>query len=157
MSKNTIIGIVVAVVVIGGGLYLINSRGNGDDMGEMTATPTVSVEVTPTPSVAVTSASASVAPITTGKTVTFDVAGNNFNFAPTKITVNKGDTVKIIFHNNGGTHDFKIDEFNVATKRLGTGGVETVQFVASKAGSFEYYCSVGNHRAMGMKGTLVVQ
>jgi uncharacterized cupredoxin-like copper-binding protein len=32
-----------------------------------------------------------------------------------------------------------------------------VQFVADKTGTFEFYCSVGNHRQMGMVGTLVVQ
>jgi plastocyanin len=56
-----------------------------------------------------------------------------------------------------GTHDFKIDEFNVATNQIPAGSSEIVEFVADKSGSFEYYCSVGRHREMGMKGTLVVQ
>jgi plastocyanin len=29
--------------------------------------------------------------------------------------------------------------------------------VADKKGTFEYYCSVGQHRALGMKGKLVVE
>ena len=32
-----------------------------------------------------------------------------------------------------------------------------VEFVASIAGTFEYYCSVGEHRAKGMKGNLIVE
>jgi plastocyanin len=32
-----------------------------------------------------------------------------------------------------------------------------IEFVANKKGKFEYYCSVGEHRAMGMKGNLVVE
>ncbi len=72
------------------------------------------------------------------------------------MSVKKGDTVKITFVNSSGLHDLKIDEFNVATKQLAAGKEETVTFVASKTGTFEYYCSVGNHRAMGMKGTLTV-
>jgi plastocyanin len=73
------------------------------------------------------------------------------------MSVKKGDTVKITFKNTGGFHDLKIDEFKVATKQLQGGASEVVTFVADKAGTFEYYCSVGNHRAMGMKGTLTVQ
>ena len=73
------------------------------------------------------------------------------------MSVNKGDTVKITVKNVNGTHDFKIDEFNVSTRTLNTGETQTITFVADKAGTFEYYCSVGNHRAMGMVGTLIVR
>ena len=89
--------------------------------------------------------------------VTVDVVGGNFYFTPKEIRVKKGDTVTINFKNVDGFHDFKIDEFNVATQRIQAGGTETVQFSADKAGSFEYYCSVGSHRAMGMKGMLIVE
>lgn len=87
----------------------------------------------------------------------FAVSGDNFAFAPSTITVNKGDTVRIVFTNAEGFHDWKIDEFNAATNKIGAGATETIEFVADKEGSFEYYCSVGSHRAMGMKGTLIVE
>ena len=87
----------------------------------------------------------------------FVVEGKNFSFTPSTITVKKGDTVSITLKNMGGTHDLKIDEYNVATKRTENGQEETVTFVADKIGSFEYYCSVGTHRAMGMKGMLVIE
>lgn len=87
----------------------------------------------------------------------FTVAGNNYKFLPAELKVKKGDTVKIIFKNDGGTHDFVIDEFNAKTKRIKSGETETIQFIVDKAGTFEYYCSVGNHRQEGMKGTLTVQ
>ena len=87
----------------------------------------------------------------------FTVLGSNFVFAPSSMTAKKGDAVKITFKNTGGLHDFKIDEFNVATKKISGGAEETVTFVADKTGSFEYYCSIGTHRAMGMKGTLTVE
>ncbi|OGZ04204.1 MAG: hypothetical protein A2648_01320 [Candidatus Lloydbacteria bacterium RIFCSPHIGHO2_01_FULL_41_20] len=87
----------------------------------------------------------------------FTIIGSPFLFSPSSMTVKKGDTVRITFKNSGGTHDFKIDEFNVATKKINDGAEETVEFIADKTGSFEYYCSVGNHRAMGMKGTLTVE
>ncbi|MFZ2205403.1 MAG: cupredoxin domain-containing protein [Minisyncoccia bacterium] len=87
----------------------------------------------------------------------FTITGSNFKFEPSAFSVNKGDTVKIVFKNIDGFHDFKIDEFNVATKQSKGEDEQTVTFVADKAGSFEYYCSVGTHRAMGMKGTLTVK
>lgn len=87
----------------------------------------------------------------------FTVTGGNFKFAPAAITVKQGDKVRITFKNEDGFHDWKIDEFNAATKKINAGAEETIEFVADKKGSFEYYCSVGSHRQMGMKGTLVVQ
>src|SRR3989338_4468891 len=87
----------------------------------------------------------------------FNVDAVPFSFSPSTMSVNKGDTVKITVKNVNGTHDFKIDEFNVSTRTLNTGETQTITFVADKAGTFEYYCSVCNHRAMGMVGTLIVR
>jgi nitrosocyanin len=86
----------------------------------------------------------------------FAVEGGMYYFTPKEITVNKGDTVKIVFTNKEGMHDFVIDEFNARTKIIQTGQTDTITFVADKAGTFEYYCSVGDHRAKGMKGMLIV-
>lgn len=87
----------------------------------------------------------------------FTVNGSNFKFDPVEITVNTGDRVKINFVNKDGKHDFVIDEFNVATKILNAESSETIEFIADKSGTFEYYCSVGEHRAMGMSGKLIVK
>ncbi|KKT01296.1 MAG: Plastocyanin [Candidatus Nomurabacteria bacterium GW2011_GWA2_43_15] len=87
----------------------------------------------------------------------FTVSGQNFSFTPSLITVQKGDRVKITFKNTQGFHDFKIDEFGVATKQAQSPFEEVLEFTADKIGSFEYYCSVGTHRAMGMKGVLKVE
>lgn len=37
------------------------------------------------------------------------------------------------------------------------GQEDVIEFTPDKAGSFEYYCSVGKHREMGMKGMLTVE
>ncbi|OGF26934.1 hypothetical protein A2477_04200 [Candidatus Falkowbacteria bacterium RIFOXYC2_FULL_47_12] len=92
-----------------------------------------------------------------GAVKTFTVEGQNFSYAPNTITVNKGDKVKIIFKNIGGTHNWILDEFNVSTPIIQTGQSAEVTFTADKTGTFEYYCSIGSHRAMGMVGTLTVQ
>ena len=86
----------------------------------------------------------------------FTVKGTSFAFAPAEMAVKKGETVRVTFINEVGTHDWVIDEFNARTKVIGAGQSETIEFVADKTGSFEYYCSVGKHRQMGMKGTLTV-
>lgn len=87
----------------------------------------------------------------------FTVEGNDFAFVPNSMTVQQGDTVRITFKNVEGFHDFVIDEFDVSTSQIGAGQTEVVEFVADQAGTFEYYCSVGQHRKMGMKGTLIVE
>lgn len=87
----------------------------------------------------------------------FTIMGNDFSFKPDLITVKKGDKVKITFENSAGFHDFKIDEYGVATKQAKSPSTEVLEFTVDKVGSFEYYCSVGNHRVKGMKGSLVVE
>ncbi len=85
------------------------------------------------------------------------IVGSNFKFDVTEIRVKKGDTVEITLKSEGGPHDFKIDELSVATEIVNPGEIQSVQFVANQVGQFEYYCSVGNHRQMGMKGMLIVE
>ena len=87
----------------------------------------------------------------------FTVTGSNYSFSPSTLTAKKGDKVRITFKNTDGMHDFQIDALHVATRVIKTGEKETVEFTANTVGTFEYYCSVSSHRAMGMKGTLVVQ
>jgi heme/copper-type cytochrome/quinol oxidase subunit 2 len=98
---------------------------------------------------------------TNSNVLVFKLTGENFRFfmngveSPT-INVKEGDRVRIEFTSIGGFHDFVIDEFNAATDQIGAGQTSSVEFVANKKGTFEYYCSVGSHRAMGMKGTFIV-
>ncbi len=73
------------------------------------------------------------------------------------IVVNQGDEVVIEFIVTGGTHDFVIDEFGVATEVLSEGEIQTIDFIADQVGEFEYYCSVENHREEGMYGSLIVE
>lgn len=73
------------------------------------------------------------------------------------IKVNQGDKVRIEFTSSEGFHDWKVDEFNAATAKINPGNKTSVEFVADKAGTYEYYCSVGKHRQNGMKGNLIVE
>lgn len=89
------------------------------------------------------------------QTITVDAA--NFSFTPKTINVKKGQVIKIILNNKEGFHDLKIDELNVNTGRIGANQTAEAIFTADKVGSFQYYCSVGTHRKMGMWGTIIVQ
>ena len=142
--------IIIVIIILGIGGYFI-FRGKPVSGPEKTApnTPPQSNTNQNTPPAGETTQTPTVR--------TFDVNGGSYYFTPSTITVKKGDTVKINFKNDGGVHDFKIDEFNVATARIGSGQMASVSFVADKVGSFEYYCSIGSHRSMGMKGTLTVE
>jgi plastocyanin len=88
---------------------------------------------------------------------TFDITAKPFEFSVKEIKVKKGDRVRINFTNVQGFHDLVIDEFKVRTKQLTAGNSETIEFTADKVGTFEYYCSVANHRQMGMVGKLIVE
>lgn len=150
MNKAGIWTIIVVIVLVAIGAFIyINSK-------NIAVTETVPTnEVSSLPVETGTTTDMTIAS-STNAVKEFIVSGESFSFTPNTISVKKGDTVKITFKNVEGFHDFKIDEFNVATARIGGGKEETVTFVADKAGQFQYYCSVGSHRANGMWGTITV-
>lgn len=86
----------------------------------------------------------------------FTIDAFNFGYSIPEIKIRKGQKVTIILTNSGGTHDLVIDELGVDSGKIVTGDSVTFDFVANEAGEFEYYCSVGNHRAQGMVGKLIV-
>lgn len=150
-SSKVAVSVIAAVVVVIIAIMLMSDR-NSDVVQDPTVTPSVSASATPT---AVVSPSASASPAVSVKT--FNVSGKPFSFSPAEMKVKKGDTVKIIFKNEQGMHDLVVDGYNARTKVLQVGQSETIQFVADKTGTFEYYCSVGTHRQQGMKGKLIVE
>lgn len=85
------------------------------------------------------------------------IVGDNFSFSAKTLTLKKGQKVKLTFVNSEGMHDFKLDEFGVATKKLKAGESDTVEFTPDKTGTFEAYCSIGAHRAMGMVTAVTVE
>ena len=73
----------------------------------------------------------------TGKVVEAKITATTFDYDVKEIKANVGDTIKLTVVNDVGTHGVAIDEFGVDIK-----GGETAEFVAAKAGEFDYYCSV---------------
>jgi len=92
-----------------------------------------------------------------GTTKTFTIDSYSYGYDVKEIRVTEGDTVTINLTNSAGLHDWVVDEFDAATEIIRAGEETSVTFVADKVGTYEYYCSVGNHRAQGMIGTLIVE
>lgn len=88
---------------------------------------------------------------------TFDISAKPFEFSVKEIKVKKGDKVRINLAVSQGMHDWVVDEFNAKTKIIQAGQSDSVEFVADKTGTFEYYCSVPTHRQQGMVGKLIVE
>lgn len=164
--NNTAI-IVIIVLVLGFGLVVLYTNNANNTMVTDSAVPSGTVGTEPAPKTpntpatttrptATTTTATSTATSTADTLMSYTVHSSNFKYLPANLTAKKGQTVRITFVNDAGTHDWNLDDFNAHTKQIGAGKTETIEFVASKAGSFEYYCSVGNHRAMGMVGTLTV-
>jgi len=133
-------GILAVVAVIGAGWYFYNQK-------NMTA---------PVPAMTY---SASPEPMMTDETgvKVFNVSGANYRYDPKTITVQKGDKVRIIFQPQDMQHDWDITELGIDSPVTVVGETSEIEFTADEAGEFEYFCSVGNHRANGMVGTLIVE
>ncbi len=83
-----------------------------------------------------------------------DMESGNYFFEGETIYAVPGQTVILTFVEDNGTHTFNIDELGVA-ESISEG--KKITFVApDETGTYEYYCSVGNHRALGMEGQLIV-
>lgn len=166
MSKNRLLlfGLgALLVVAIGGVLVRNSSKSVKSQPGSQVLGAQNIVTMSPMP---MSSSSLSPLPSASGDSTEsadeagvkeFTVTGSNYKFEPSTLAVKKGDKVKITFKNAGGFHDLVIDKFNVKTPIIKSGDQASIEFTADKTGTFQYYCSVGNHRAMGMVGTLTVQ
>lgn len=153
MNNNYIVGGVVALVVVLGVLFFVTQ--NKQEAVITPAPQAVEPVSTIAPSSEGTSSASDAASASNTKEII--VEGSPYKFLPAEIKVKKGQSVKIVFKNTEGFHDFVIDEFKAKTKQIKAGETETIEFVADKIGTYEYYCSVGKHRAMGMKGNLIVE
>ena len=127
MNNKLIIGVVVAVLVIGFIAFAVVNQDNNAPVKEFTMQSFVE-----------------------------QVNGTFYpQFSIKEIRVNEGDLVRIKVTNTAGNHDFKLDEFNVYSATP-LNQEMTIEFIADKTGTFEYYCTMPGHRAMGHWGTLIV-
>jgi len=88
-----------------------------------------------------------------------------YYYTPSSLTINQGDTIKWI--NDGGYHDVNADvnsqtsmSFNnpVSFQSSATSSIGAViyTYIFTVPGTYNYDCSIGNHAANGMVGSIVV-
>jgi plastocyanin len=88
----------------------------------------------------------------------FYVSGTEYSFSPSSITVKPGETVRISFQNDGELpHNLTIGALGIGTRTIAPGLVDTIEFVAPVAGTYDFFCSVSGHKESGMTGTLIVE
>jgi len=162
--------LMVIIILAAGGYYLYMQSApattvDTDMTPEMQMESNTGIDATqptpaPTPTTSGTPSDVNIAvdgSVSTGELREITVTSTGMSFNQKEITVKKGDRVRITYANGGGTHDLRIAGYDVGTKVMSAGQSETFEFVADETGEFQYYCSVGNHRAMGMWGTLTVE
>ncbi len=109
--------------------------------------------VNPTPSPTPTDASQSAE-----KVREILVVGNEYFFSPSSINLAVGKKVVLTFRNMGRMpHNLAADELGIKTKTISGGESDTVEFTPSQIGTFSFYCSLSNHRSLGMEGSLEVK
>lgn len=76
------------------------------------------------------------------------------HIAPTiHLTKDQLATIRFMNEDKTSKHNFNIDEFNVHTKDLGYFQPESITFIADKAGTFRYHCTIHPE----MSGTVQIQ
>lgn len=174
MNRTFVIGAIVVVVAVGA-FFLFRGqptaaptvpRSNTTQPAQPTPLPTAEppadAETAPT-----TSAPQQPAGGTTGNTTIqppaaqptvreFTLTARQFSFDPSVITVKKGEQVRLHITSIDVTHGFSIPDFGVNTT-LAPNQTNTVEFTATKTGTFSFFCSVfcGSGHS-GMRGTLEV-
>lgn len=155
-SMKGILTVIILILIVGAGWYFYQSTPTvpavptTDVNTEGTTMETGTIETGAQPGAETAPASAPAAKV-------FDLTGKMFAFSQTELRVKKGDTVTVNFESTDALHDWVVDTFDARTKQVKPGTKTSVTFVADKTGTFEYYCSVGSHRANGMVGTLMVE
>lgn len=90
-----------------------------------------------------------------GKVV--EIVADDFTYDVKEIRVKQGEKLSVSVMNSEGTHDFVIDELEVNTGMIPADSTVQLEIPTDKPGTYEYYCSVGQHRQMGMKGMLIIE
>jgi plastocyanin len=96
---------------------------------------------------------------TTASAQTITNSEQDFSLDPSTVTVDAAGAVTFKAVNDGGTdHALEIEGNGGGEKRTDTIGAGESATVAIdlKPGTYTMYCPIGNHRAMGMEGTITV-
>lgn len=95
--------------------------------------------------------------------VTVSITLTEFSITPATITVPLGEPVTFVVTNAGGAqHNLEVEledrgiEQRLFATNLMPGETRQATFTLTEPGEWEMYCPVGNHRTLGMQGTILV-
>jgi plastocyanin len=116
---------------------------DGDGGGEAAAPATTQAEST--------------APSGGGETV--DMSLTDYALNPADPSVKAGTVTFDVSNDGQAPHALEVEgpSGEAETETLDAGGTEKLTVDLNKAGTYEMYCPVGNHREMGMEGEVTVK
>jgi plastocyanin len=99
-------------------------------------------------------------PVTVAAGKPLVVKADEFSFSPSNVVVKGGGPLKIELRNDGAqAHDLHVQQDGDdrgGTPVFGPGQTKTAT-VRLAPGKYEFECTVGDHAAQGMKGTLTIK
>jgi plastocyanin len=166
MNKGMMAGIaVVIIVVLAGGAYMFMNQNKSAPAVSVAETTIVdeSMESTDEAMMEDNSGDSQVDESSTvedsmeeAREIT--VEGFSFGYTPSELTMEAGEKIKLTFVSLDMMHDFIVEGTDIQTEIITGGNQTTIEFTApDEPGEYTFYCSVGNHRAQGMEGTLTVE
>ena len=88
------------------------------------------------------------------------VKADEYSFSPSNVVAKPGGPLKIELHNDGAqAHDLHVEQDGDdrgGTPVFGPGQTKTT-IVRLAPGKYDFLCTVGDHAAQGMKGTLTIK
>jgi uncharacterized cupredoxin-like copper-binding protein len=90
---------------------------------------------------------------------TVRLKATEFKFTPSDPSVDKAGKITFDVSNDGSVdHALEVEgpDGDVETDSIAAGGSATLTVDLSKPGKYEIYCPIGNHKEMGMEGTVTV-
>jgi uncharacterized cupredoxin-like copper-binding protein len=90
---------------------------------------------------------------------TVRLSATEFKFTPSDPSVDKAGKVTFDVSNDGSVdHALEVEgpDGDVETDSIAAGESATLTVDLSKPGKYEIYCPIGNHKEMGMEGTVTV-
>lgn len=94
-------------------------------------------------------------PVETGvvREITIRIPKDTWSFDPESIEVNQGDRVKLTFVNEDDyDHGVGIDAYGVSQRVPARATLPIPEFVVTKSGDFQFYCSVSCNDGVAMSG-----
>jgi uncharacterized cupredoxin-like copper-binding protein len=103
------------------------------------------------------------------------IHASEWKFEPPSIVLTQGEPVRFVLQNDGDIlHDLKVRDMPVdVVSSNSSGPLEadegepfvsansgdsgTLKFVPTQPGTYEFYCTIGNHEGLGMHGTITVE